>query len=110
MLLTEMRKMGLGQGGINSSVMSMLGLKFLLDIQVEMLIRQLDVSTIGQPPLCIFLQEILAARVKAQSKQKVGFNLCIFLPGRYEKTERGDQRSRGYTVIVGEIDQGIQSG
>ena len=35
-LLTEMRKMGLRQGGISSSIVSMLGLKFLLDIQVEM--------------------------------------------------------------------------
>lgn len=35
--------MGLGQGGINCSVMSMLGLKFLLDIQVKMLVRQLDI-------------------------------------------------------------------
>lgn len=56
--------MGLGQGDINSFIMSMLGFKFLLDIQVEMLMRQLDVSTTCQAPLCIFLQEILAAGTK----------------------------------------------
>lgn len=34
MLLREMRKIGFGQGGVNSSGISMLAVRFLVDIQV----------------------------------------------------------------------------